>query len=272
MKYNEELAVASLAELMREAHIVDINIGELEKSGDKYDLIVVGNDLYTSITGKRLKKISSSFKVAKKKYISNGFQKPLRTMLTDNGIDGAEADNIVKTIDKINSNKASAVMFRAGLEMIVQGAEQKSGSHVKLTRVRVNDDTGVVEMRIAIEADGKIVAEPLVEDYNKQFKIYSNSVSNALEKNKHADDIIKIENCGLIKTVEIIRDNGSYVVDNRLVIRNMEPIAKWVADRLVYVDGTKQEDKIADDIEKFLALHRKYIIPFGFCETNKIRM
>lgn len=272
MKYNEELAVASLAELVREAHIVDINIGELEKSENKYDLIVIGNDLYTSSTGKRLKKISSSFKVAKKKYISNGFQKPLRTMLTDNGIDATEADKIVKTIDNINNNKASAVMFRAGLEMIVQGAEQKSGSHVKLTRVRVNDATGVVEMRVAIEADGKIVAEPLVEDYNKQFKIYSNSVSKALDKNEHADDIIKIENCGLIKTVELICDNGSYVIDNRLVIRNMEPIAKWVADRIVYVDGTRQEDKIADDIEKFIAMHRKYIIPFGFCETNKVRM
>lgn len=273
MKYNADMAIRSLAKLISETNIVNIDIGDYEKTGDKYDLIIVGNDIYSDSIGKKLKRVDANIKIKRQGYIVNKTGVSIEELLKRNGCREDIAKNVTQIVDKINNDRAVAVQFRGKLEIEILGAEHKVGRS-RFTRVAINNDTGDIEERLVISElkSNKIIAEITITEYNKEFTVNSSVIKNLISKHSWGNNVIKIQNSGFIETVELINNYGSIIVDNSYVVFNGEVAGYWEDNIVKYITENEHVKDAMKSVERALAMHRRYIIPFGFCETNKVKM
>lgn len=275
MEYNCDVAIMSLIKLVTEANIREIDIGRFEKTEDKYDLIVTGNELYTGTCSRKLKKIGDDTRIIRRKYIVNKFDTGIRTLI-DRNCDNAEvAKSVLSKIESINSNKNVAVMFKDGTEIEVTEDGKVVNAKIRCTEFTTDSD-GNIRMKIIVShtMDGKR-KKPVhldVGEYNKTFNVNSSIVNDTLRKYLWASDVIKILDCGFISTICVNRGKGRVVIDNSYAIHNNEVIGEWDADRLEINCDNKEIIDIVKKVEKMIAIHRKYIIPYGFCDINIINL
>ena len=271
MKYNEEMAIKSLSKLCSSISIRDINLGELEKTDGKYDLVVVGNQLFANEIGRTLRKIRSDDIVIRTKYLESKFSVSMKGIIDTYG--GQEKAELAAFVQNINKNKAVAVMFRDRIEVVLSRECKFGNGRVKYSEVVIND-CGKIELRIVIKEDtGKTIEHIPAEQYGKSFRLNSSVVNTTIKENSWAREIIKLNNAGLIDTIEI-RGGGKIIgIDNQFCICNGNVIGEWDNDgRMQFNDEAGDEQDIVGKIERMVSIHRRYIIPYGLCKPNIVEV
>ena len=111
------------------------------------------------------------------------------------------------------------------------------------------------------------------EQYGKSFRLNSSVVNTTIKENSWAREIIKLNNAGLIDTIEI-RGGGKIIgIDNQFCICNGNVIGEWDNDgRMQFNDEAGDEQDIVGKIERMVSIHRRYIIPYGLCKPNIVEV
>lgn len=270
MRYNEKIAIKSLVRLINEANLRDIDIGKLEKTSTKYDLIVVANQIYQNSTAKTLRKLGDNSSVIRTKYIENKTGKGARTLLEETQHSKEEIINTINTIDDINRNKKVAVMIRDGTEVIYKNDGKWHSGKVRYTEAILNSESKI-ELRMAIcTGYTNKIMHIKEEEYLETFTINSSICTEAMKKLTWAKGLIHIQNSGLISTIELDTIYGSIIMDNSFILHDGEIIGVWRGSILELLNPDDEAVNIVNKIEKLIGIHRKYIIPYGFSNVNKV--
>lgn len=270
MRYNEKIAIKSLVRLVDEANLRDIDIGNLEKTGDRYDLIVTGNQIYQNSTSKTLKRLGDNSSVIRTKYIENKTGIGIRTLLEGMQHSKEEIIEVINTIEDINRNKKVAVMIRDGTEVIYKSNDKWHNGKVRYTEAMLNSESKI-ELKIAIcTGYGNKLIHIREEEYLNTFVVNSSICTEIIKKLPWSKGLLQVQSSGLISTVELSTKYGSIIMDNSCILHDGEIIGIWKGSILELANPDEEVLSIVNKLEKIIGIHRKYIIPYGFSKVNKV--
>ena len=270
MRYNEKIAIKSLVRLVDEVNLRDIDIGKLEKTGDRYDLIVTGNQIYQNSTSKTLKRLGDNSSVIRTKYIENKTGIGIRTLLEGIQHGKEEIIEVINKIEDINRNKKVAVMIRDGTEVIYKNNDKWHNGKVKYTEAILNSESRIeLNVAICMGYSNKLI-HISEKEYLGTFIINSSICTEVIKKMPWSKSLLQVQNSGLISTVELSTKYGSIIMDNSCILHDGEIIGVWKGSILEIINPDEEVLGIVNKLEKIIGIHRKYIIPYGFSKVNKV--
>lgn len=187
-----------------------------------------------------------------------------------------------------NSKKVIPIVIKPGadIEVEVLGIDDKlknAPAKVSIAAWELNKDTGELEgyLIVSLKRDRMGLTENkfMLSDYGKTWRIPNFELNLKTDDIRY--DIVKRNSLGLINPVEVASGQYRIIVDSSYMYcitnGNISIIGTWVNGAMVEnkelmrsLRNTKAYKQIKSYIP-FLAMHRKYILPFGMAETNQIR-
>lgn len=187
-----------------------------------------------------------------------------------------DAASIVR---KINSYKYVLIPFSMDKRFnVINDRILNKRAPINSIEWKLEDSEIIMYLNIKSLESGKIIKRPISE-YNKSIWLDNDIIGIALASEEISKSIIDIGNSGAIRTIHINTGIGfDIVIDNMYiykVIGDDRYIAGyWDSNDICYIDS-----EVCSFIEnnlvrtkRVVAMHRKYIIPYGLCKTNNVNV
>lgn len=200
--------------------------------------------------------------------------------------DGAK--NSIETFKKFNSNKLLPTPIKPGMECEIEYGEGKSkrvvNSQVDKVYWSTNKQTKKLECTIyfivdrgILEGNGKCIQIPIV-DYGYRIKLPS--LERTLKSSEIDRELIQMAPVGFIKPIVVEDDQYTLALDGQYMYR--------INNDMVYIIGTWKDGSITNFMNgidpvikskaykklmngiKYVDRHRRFIVPYGLFEQNKI--
>ena len=264
---------------------VDTKIGEMTHSNRGGDGLISGHiecnkeapiDLiFEDINGID---ISGKFKA----YNDRSAQWYIGKLLDYLGVTGENRDKLMSAVKRFNSNAKMPMMLKVGSVCNVINKDGKKVEKCTLHMVRWAVANGNCSLQYIFTTDRKFIESGnstiIVDSEEYQDRIFTSAdnQTSCLDK-----QLIKITNYGLVRPIEFSDGKVTIAIDSQNVYRigsnGADVIGEWDGAKIKSVRSGLQAIKNSSAYEKmqkhikYINAYRKYIIPYGIVDSNKIK-
>ena len=284
-----------LATFLRESDVIRTRIGDIESSKSGADpLIVTGTSVYRDSSQSTLMKKASDVSIPMEGRFNTYADKNARTILSEyvaksNTEDGKALMNRLRGIEE---NKLMLMPFKTGqiCDVVhtreskrkdVDGKKIECRSVIECIKWAVMDNADKLQCQMVVSMvdpdTGKKVRLSIV-DYCDTFTIVD--MERLHTKTKVEGNVIKMSKFGFIKPIQIDDDGTTVIIDNCSVYIStvaspeLRVIGSWENNTIKLKERIKNEkiDKAVTSNEDYIGKHRRWIVPYGLYDTNKLKV
>jgi len=281
---------ARLARFLNEIDTLDTCIGAVDNSS-KESLTAIGIRQYTDFTCSKILKPSSQAKIVMESkfrgYNDKSVRSVLKTYIDKSGC--SNGNELLELLKKIEDNRAVLMPFkvkqicdvvhiRKSKKEEVNGKSIECRTTIESVKWAVNEE-GILQCNLLVSMVDPDTSKKInldIQDYGARFSLVD--LERAKTKTGITDPLIKMTRFGYIKPIEIQSENNIVIIDNCSIYTreksgyNLRVIGKWENGKIVYsekLNEVKLEKAISLN-ETYLSKHRRWIAPYGICDTHKV--
>lgn len=283
-----------LATFLKEIDTVETKIGDMDKSKHSKDsLIVTGLTLYKKEEKSTVLKPSYNVSIPMEERFKRYNEKNARAILKEyiniSGLeDGIELINKMRLIEE---NRVVFAPFKPEqicdvIHTRVSKRQDVNGKHIECRTsiesikwsIVDNDEKLQCVIHVSmVNPDTMKRVKLRVQDYCTTYNLVD--LDRLREKSNLQGQIIKMTKFGYIQPIEIKSGGYRVIIDNCNIYSqhsdssDIKVIGEWVKGKLQMTKAKITDDKVSKAVSmnmNYISKHRRWIAPYGMCETNKL--
>lgn len=275
--------------------VVETQIGELRSDGpnNKTNLIVSGHIMELGASPTYILSDLKTIIDVSGKFAQDSGISPLQALKSYlDTLDYPEdvKYEAIKTFKKVNSNKLLPVPIKPGAECEItvedsNGKKVTSKSKVIIIKWVADKKTGKLNCTVFCTLDKSAMentkfAKIPITEYGESIRLPQ--IEHSLKSSEIDRSMIQMNSLGFIKPIVVSDNNMTLAIDGQHLYRINDDkifiIGSWKSGKIVSFQGdleavtkTKAYKKIHNCIN-YIERHRRFIVPYGMLEANKIKV
>lgn len=283
-----------LATFISEIDTIETKIGDMDKSNySKDSLIVTGLTLYKKEEKSTVLKPSYDVSIPMeerfKRYNDKNAKAILKEYINISGLEsGIELINKMRLIEE---NRLVFVPFkpeqicdveytRVSKRQEINGKKVECRTKIESVKWSIVDNDEKLQCVLHVEMVNPDTMKRVrlrVQDYCNTFNLVD--LDRLREKSNVQGQIIKMTKFGYIQPIEIKSGNYRVIIDNCNIYEqhgestDLKVIGEWSKGKLQLTRNKITDSKVEKAVSMnmtYISKHRRWIAPYGLCETNKL--